>query len=176
MYPPVGTSIYFVKYLDLMCRLLTTYYLEPAGKLTYILLYICFFTLKPSPEFLKVIDSSFNSIGGVFVASWFPMIFPLVVLHTLPMISFHSWLCMVGGSVWIWMKSNLFQFLNEGQTYLRTFLACQTWVWPLMNQYRMLFVQTSTPLPPSMHRKLPEHWRCCTHHPATDQKLCWVRG
>ena len=34
------------------------------------------------------------------------------------------------------------------------------WVWPSMNGYRMFFDQTST-LPPSMHRKLTKHERCC---------------
>ena len=37
----------------------------------------------------------------------------------------------------------------------------------------MLILQTSTWLPPSMHRKLTEHGRCCMQN---NQLSCWVRG
>lgn len=33
------------------------------------------------------------------------------------------------------------------------------WVWPLMNRFRMFYIQISTP-PPNMHWKLTIHWRC----------------
>ena len=47
-----------------------------------------------------------------------PNNFPLVVLHTISIISFHSW-CMLEGSVLIQMKRNLLWFI-EGQTHLST--------------------------------------------------------
>ena len=92
-----------------------------------------------------------------------PLQFPLVVPHTISLISFPLW-CALGGNVWIWMKSNLFRFI-EGQTHFST-----SWHFKMsltLNQWRMFFVQSST-LPPSMHCKLTEHGRCCmqnNHNP-----------
>jgi hypothetical protein len=62
-------------------------------------------------------------------------------------------LCMLGGRVWIQMKSNLFWFI-EGQKLAP--LGMPKWVWAFMSRYRMVFVRTST-LPLSMHRKLTGH-------------------
>jgi hypothetical protein len=50
-----------------------------------------------------------------------PLWFPLVAFYTKPIVSLHLW-CMLGCHVWIWMKSNLFWFI-EGQTHYST-LAC----------------------------------------------------
>ena len=50
-----------------------------------------------------------------------PLWFPLVVFYTKSIFSLHLW-CMLGGHIWIWMKSNLFWFI-EGQTHYST-LAC----------------------------------------------------
>jgi hypothetical protein len=44
--------------------------------------------------------------------------FLVVVMHIISLISFHLW-CMLGGSVWIWIKSNLFWFI-ECQTHIST--------------------------------------------------------
>jgi hypothetical protein len=44
--------------------------------------------------------------------------FPYVVLHTKSIISFYLW-CTLGGSVWIWMKSNLLRFIG-GQPHFST--------------------------------------------------------
>ena len=54
----------------------------------------------------RVIFKSMGTLSGVgaFVCT-------LLVLHTISIISFHLW-CMLGGSVWIWMKSNLFRFVE----------------------------------------------------------------
>ena len=49
------------------------------------------------PYFLLRLELSFNSMG-LFIASWFPMIFSLVVLLTISKISFNLW-CMLGSSV-----------------------------------------------------------------------------
>jgi hypothetical protein len=55
------------------------------------------------------------------------------------------------------------------------------WVWPLMNRYRMFFIQTST-LPPCMHHKLTKHGRFCkqnnqlptkTHVELNDNSIVW---
>jgi hypothetical protein len=56
---------------------------------------------------------------------------------------------MLGESVEVWLKHIL---------YFKLILACQEvldWVWPSMNQNRLLFVQIQI-LPPSMHQKRKE--------------------
>ena len=45
------------------------------------------------------------SLGGI------PYGFPMVALHTILMLSFQLW-CMLGGNVWIWKKSNIFEFIG----------------------------------------------------------------
>ena len=81
---------------------------------------------------------------------------PLVFVQTKSIIYFHLW-SVLRGSVYIQLDSNLFWFI-EGQTPFSTFwhaIMSST-----MNQYRMLFVQTSTLLP-SMHCNLTKYGRCC---------------
>jgi hypothetical protein len=59
-----------------------------------------------------------------------------------------------------------------------SFLACLEmlkWVWPFMNQYRMVFVQTSTP-PPHMHQKLTKHGRFCKQLPTLEESLSITTG
>ena len=65
-----------------------------------------------------------------------PYSFPSVDLHTISIISFYLWRIMCGGSVWI-------GFI-EGQTHFSTSWHAPNWVWPSLNQYRLVFVQTST--------------------------------
>ena len=64
---------------------------------------------------------------------------------------------MLGGSVWIWIKSNFFGSL--GVKLILAPLGMPNWVGPSMNQNEF-FVQTST-LPPRMHLKLTECRRYC---------------
>ena len=97
----------------------------------------------------EIWELSCNSME-LFVGSWPPMIFYWLFCVQINN-SFHLW-CMLRGSVWIWMKSNLFRLI-EGQLHFRTFLACQDDFDPLWRiQHRIFLFQTST-LPPSMHRK-----------------------
>ena len=54
--------------------------------------------------------------------------------------------------------------VHIGSFRVKLILPCQEvleWVWPSMNQNRLLFTQIQT-LPPSMHHKQEErkHWRC----------------
>ena len=88
-----------------------------------------------------------------------PQNFPLVV-HIHQSFSFHLW-CMLWGSLWFWMNSNLFWF-NEGQTY-----GCTSWhakmSLTLMVQYRICLVQTSM-LPESLHQKFLNHGSCIQNH------------
>ena len=59
--------------------------------------------------------------------------------------SFHFW-CILGGSVWNIMKSNLFRFMqNEFDPQ-----------WTNID-----FFHSISTLPPGMHPKLTEHWRYC---------------
>ena len=64
-------------------------------------------------SFLQLISLSFN-LTRLFVGCWelVPYDIPLVVLHTKSIIFFHSW-CILGGSVCVWMKRNLFQFIHD---------------------------------------------------------------
>ena len=54
-----------------------------------------------------------------------PYNFLLVVLHTISIISLHLW-CILGGSLRIWAKSNLFQFI-EGQSHFSTSWHSSFW-------------------------------------------------
>ena len=49
-----------------------------------------------------------NSLNGTFPQELVPYDIPWVILHTVSIISFHLWWCMLGCSLWIWVKSNLF--------------------------------------------------------------------
>ena len=69
--------------------------------------------------------------------SWSPM----VVLHTILIISFRLW-CMPVGSVWFQMNSNLFRLL-EGQTHnFSTSWHAKMSLTLNESRYRMFFVQT----------------------------------
>jgi hypothetical protein len=59
-----------------------------------------------------------------------PLWFSIGCLHTISIISFHLW-CILGGSVWIEMKSNLIRFV-EGRTQLAP-LDMPNWLQPSMN-------------------------------------------
>jgi hypothetical protein len=95
-------------------------------------------------------ELTLNSMGfpsGV----WSPI--PLVAVPTISAISFHL-RCVLGCSVWIWMKRNLFWFIWAS-------LGMPKWVWPSMpTRCRLFCAQTSTPHL-SMHRILTEHGRWC---------------
>ena len=104
-------------------------------------------------KLFKPIELFFNSLG--LFQNLGSCNFPLVALHTLWAVSHHLW-CTVGGSVWIWMLSNLFQFI-EGQIHFSTTWTKISWSW--MNQYRLFFVQTFT-LPPSTHQKFTRKGSC----------------
>jgi hypothetical protein len=89
-----------------------------------------------------------------FVSYDFPLVFPAYKTNNISALVLHTWrLCLN---------------LNEGPTYFSSLraklilalLGMPKWVWPLMNQYRMFFVQTSTP-PPRMHQKLTKHGKFC---------------
>ena len=85
--------------------------------------------------------------------------FPLVVLHTIWMISFNLW-CMLESSVWTQMKEQPIRFCR-GKLNVAPF-GMPKCVWPSMNQYKMFSTQTSTLLlPSSMHCWLTKHGRCC---------------
>ena len=56
-----------------------------------------------------IVELSSNAIG-LFVESWIPFDFTLVVLHTISII--YIW-----GSAWIWMKTNLICGFIEGETH-----------------------------------------------------------
>ena len=95
-----------------------------------------------------LVDVIFNSMGD-FVGSWSPMISPLVVLNTKSIMFSHLW-CMPGGDVWIWLKSNLFRFI-EGQTHFSI----------LSDQYRMFFCLILHTTLKHTVRRLTKHGRCC---------------
>ena len=60
---------------------------------------------------------------GVFRCESVPYDVPLVALPTRSLLSFYSW-CILRGSVWIWMNSNIVRFI-EGQTRFSTsYQAC----------------------------------------------------
>ena len=117
---------------------------------------------------LKTIEWSFNSRGlsvgssstvkfywllGTFCWDFFHCEILLVVLHTMSVVSFHLWR-MLGFSVWIWMKSGLFWFI-EGQTRFSTSWHAKMSL-ILMHQYIMFSIQTST-LP---FKHAPKTCRC----------------
>ena len=54
-------------------------------------------------------------LNGPYCHEFVPYDFSVVVLHPILIISFHLW-CMLGGIVWIQLKSNLFWYI-EGQTF-----------------------------------------------------------
>ena len=83
--------------------------------------------------------------------------------------------CILRGSIWIWTKSNLFWFI-EGQTHFSTSWDGNVSL-TFRKRYRMFIIQTYT-LPPSMHRNLTAHGRCCMQNNQLipEQKSCWVRG
>ena len=66
---------------------------------------------------LDILEMSFQWIR-LFIMNWFPINFTLVVLHTKSKISV-NFLCMLGGTICILIKSNLLQFI-EGQTHFST--------------------------------------------------------
>ena len=63
----------------------------------------------------EAVELSINSME-LFCENLVPYDFPLVVLHTKSIISLHLW-WMLGGSVWIWMRGNLFQFIEDQTHY-----------------------------------------------------------
>ena len=114
---------------------------------------------------------SFNSMGFFFPGVgplWFFIgcfacntqnLFPLLV-H-------------IGGSVWIWMKSNLF-LLVEAKINL-ALLGKLKWVWPLTNRYRIFFATHPHSL--QVCTKLYCTWMVLQPiQPTLDQMSCWVRG
>jgi hypothetical protein len=92
--------------------------------------------------------------NGAFCQELVPYDISKFVLHTMSINS--SPLCILGGCVWIWMKSILFQFIEGHTCFSSSWHAKMSW--SSMNQQWMFFVQSST-LPPSMHRKSTEHGR-----------------
>ena len=96
-------------------------------------------------------------LNGIVRQELVPYDLPLVVPHTESIISFHLW-CILGGSVWNWMKSNLFGPLSANPVLEH--LVMPKWIESSMNQYRMFFIQTSTLLP-SIHQKTYQTWKCC---------------
>ena len=92
------------------------------------------------------IKSSFNSMG-LFVKSWSRMIF-----HWCLCINNQEFLSTRGACVEVvfeceW-RATCFGLLRV--KLILALLGIPEWVWPLMDQYRMFFVRTST-RPPSMH-------------------------
>ena len=79
----------------------------------------------------------------------------LVALFAKPLISFHLRCCMLGGSVWLWMKSNLFCEVRWGWNLSSAPFGMPTWVWHY-DSIEMCFVWTSS-LPLSRHWKLTKH-------------------
>ena len=72
-----------------------------------------------SPSFVLFLTIEFiRQLNGTFRRELILYELPLVVLNTIPMISYHLW-CFLGGSVWIWRTSNLFRFI-ESQTHFIT--------------------------------------------------------
>ena len=97
----------------------------------------------------------------------------LVVLLIISIISFHFW-HILGDSVWIWIKSNLFWFI-EGKTHIST-----SW------HAKMSFT-LSEPIQNVLLFRPPHYLQGCTENlsnmegvlcntPIPDQKLCWARG
>ena len=78
---------------------------------------------------------------------------------------------MLGGSVWIRMKSNLFQLI-EGQSHISSSRYAKMSL-TLKNPFRMVFVKTSTLPPPSMHSlEIYGTWKVLyANQPTPNQKL-----
>ena len=95
--------------------------------------------------------------NGSFHRKLVPYEFLLVGLHTISLIlsTCGAFLEVVFEFEW---RSTYFGSLRA--KVILAPLGMPKWVWPSMNQHRVIFVQTST-LPPSMHHKLPDHGRCC---------------
>ena len=97
-------------------------------------------------------------LNGTFHRELVPYDFLLVVLHRTSIKIFS-----ISGACFNVVIESGCRATNFGSLSAKLILApfgMPKWVWPSRNQYRMVFVQTSTQ-PPSMHRKLPKHRRCC---------------
>ena len=112
-------------------------------------------------------------LNGTFCQELVPYDFPLVVLHKISIIAFHLW-CMLGGSVWIWMKSNLFRFI-EGQTHFST-----SWHAKLSLTLNWTNIGCSSFKPPhylqACTKNLPNMEGVVCKQGISDQKPSWVRG
>ena len=87
--------------------------------------------------------------------------FSLAVLDTITMISFHLW-CMPGNSACISWRATYFRWLRS--KIILAPLGMPKWVWPSMNQYRVIFVKTFWMLKSHYSKHAPkvtQHGRCC---------------
>ena len=110
-------------------------------------------------------------LNGTFCQALVPYNFPLVVLHTISAMFFHVW-CMLWGSVWIWMKSNLFWFI-EGQAHYSTSWHAKSG-WPSTEWYNCSsfkpphYLGACTKNLPNMEGKV-----CKTTNSEPKAPLCW---
>ena len=108
----------------------------------------------------------------LFVGSRFiPYDFPLIILHAMPFIYFHLW-CMIGGSVWIWMRATYLSLLRS--TLFQHLLTCTKMSQndPPQTKTECDFIQTFEHIP-----KTYQTWKgMYAKRPNSNQQSCWGKG
>ena len=106
-------------------------------------------------------------LNGTLCRELVPYGFPLVVLHTISIISFHCGACLEVVFEFEWRAT---YFASLRAKLILAPLGIPKWVRPSMNWYGMFFVQTPTPSP-SMHWKCTQHGTCMQNnqHPTKGQ-------
>jgi len=119
------------------------------------------------------LELSFN-LMGLFVRSWSPYEFPLVVLRWTSILSFHLW-CILVDSIWIWIKINLFRFIEGQPNSSEHHLACQNGFDPQWTTIECSLLKIHTT---SKHALVTyQTWKVFYAKRSTpDQKSLWIKG
>ena len=112
--------------------------------------------------FTKSMGLSLGVSPYVFPLDFFTYRFLFIYLLLLFLCCLHLWcmLTLLRGTVVLESEWRATYFRSFRAKLMLAPLGMAKWVWPLMDRYRMFFIQSST-LPLSVHQKFTEHERCC---------------
>ena len=120
-----------------------------------------------------VMEFSFNSTGCSIDRELAPYDFPFLVLNEISTI-LHLWCNMLGGSFWIWLKANIFWFIEDQTQH------APKWVWPSMDRHT--YIQCYSLKSPHWLRtcfkiKTQLTWKVLhAKQPTPEQMSRWIQG